>query len=243
MIQDKETFYWLFSSSAQTISTFVAFLVTGFALVLNMMENIKEKDETLDLIHDKLKSNYYLKIIILAIITGLAILFSLWMIFLNGGSYEYKMPLFIITALLNIAVIIFGIYFVMSIINPNRYRNIAKELIKKDTLEFSQTGENIDQAQFMIAFVKLEKKIRDIVQINNLKLPSDEPKISYTFGRMIKTLGINELINIDDYNNLIQLNNYRNLVFHGHQEQVDKGMFERLIQITQKIDEIKITSR
>ena len=243
MIQDKETYYWLFSSSAQTISTFVAFLVTGFALVLNMMDNIKEKDETLELIHEKLKNNYYKRIIVLAVITGLAILFSLWMVYINGGSFGYKKHLFIVTALLNIAVIVFGIYFVMSIINPNRYRNIAKELIRKDKSEFTLTGENIDQGQFMTAFVKLEKKIRDVIQSNDLKLPSDEPKITYSFNRMISTLSLNELIDNEDYKKLMKLNNYRNLVFHGHQEQVDKGMYERLIQMTKKIDDIKITSR
>ena len=116
MIQDQQNYYWLFSSSAQTISAFVAFLITGFALVLNMMEEI----------HTKLKSDYYKKIRILAVFTGLAIIFSLWMVYLNGGTSAHKSWLFMLTAGLNITAIVVGILFIISIINPGRYRTAAK---------------------------------------------------------------------------------------------------------------------
>jgi len=240
MTPDQQNYYWLFSSSAQTISAFVAFLVTGYALVLNMLDGLQAKDETLEDIHTQLKSDYYKRIRVLAIITGLAIIFSLWMVYLNGGISEHKWWLFIFTAGINVTAIIFGILFIISIINPNRYSTAAKEIIKKDSQEFSITGSQVDQLSFMTEFIKLEKKVRDILKARDLFVPfGDTPKMMYSFRQMINALFQNELITRNDLNDLLQINKYRNLVFHGHQEQVDKGMLDRVKSAEQIIDRIK----
>lgn len=42
-----ENIYWLFSSAAQTIAAFIAFLLAGYALVQTMMETAVQADETL----------------------------------------------------------------------------------------------------------------------------------------------------------------------------------------------------
>lgn len=229
MTPNQENYYWLFSSSAQTISAFVAFLVTGFALVLNMMDSLQQKDETLEDIHTKLKSDYYKKIRVLAIITGLAIIFSLWMVFLNGGTSPHKYWLFIVTSLLNVTAIIVGILFVIAIINPDKYKKAAQEIIKEDKLESSTKDNTIDQTTFMTEFIKLEKSIRDKLQSRQLYIPfGDTPKMVYSFRQMINALNQNELINRNELEDLLQINKYRNLVFHGHQDKVDKGMLDRV---------------
>lgn len=239
MIQDQQNYYWLFSSSAQTISAFVAFLITGFALVLNMMDSLQLKDETLEEIHTKLKSDYYKKIRILAVFTGLAIIFSLWMVYLNGGTSAHKSWLFMLTAGLNITAIVVGILFIISIINPGRYRTAAKEIIKKNRQEFSITGSQVDQLFFMTEFIKLERKVRDILKGMDQFIPyGDTPKMMYSFRQMINALYQNELIDRNELNDLLQINKYRNLVFHGHQEQVDKGMLNRVKSAEKIIDRI-----
>jgi hypothetical protein len=239
MIQNQENYYWLFSSSAQTISAFVAFLVTGFALVLNMLDSLQAKDESLEEIHTQLKSNYYRKIRILAIITGLAIIFSLWMVYLNGGTFEHKWWLYILAVGLNFAAVVFGILFVISIINPERYKTAAIEIIKKDRQEFSITGSQIDQLSFMTEFIKLERKVRNILKDRDLFVPYGEtPKMMYSFRQMVNSLYQNELISRSDLNDLLQINKYRNLVFHGHQEQVDKGMLDRVKEAEKIIENI-----
>lgn len=239
MTQDQQNFYWLFSSSAQTISAFIAFLITGFALVLSVMDSLEAKDETLAEIHSKLKRDYYKRIRILAVLTGLAIIFSLWMVYLNGGNSKHKTWLFILTAGLNIAAIVVGILFVITIINPDRYKRAAKEIIKDEKQEFSITGNQVDQLTFMTEFIRLEKKVREILQIRQLYVPfGDTPKMVYSFRQMINALFQNELINRNELENLMQINKYRNLVFHGHQDQVDKGMLDRVKIAEQIVDRI-----
>jgi hypothetical protein len=46
-----EHIYWLFSSAAQSIATFVAFLLAGYTLVHAMMDSIQQRDDTLEEIH------------------------------------------------------------------------------------------------------------------------------------------------------------------------------------------------
>lgn len=239
MTQDQQNFYWLFSSSAQTISAFIAFLITGFALVLSVMDSLEAKDETLAEIHSKLKRDYYQRIRILAVITGLAIIFSLWMVYLNGSNSEHKTWLFTLTAGLNIAAIVVGILFVITIINPDRYKKAAKEIIKGEKQEFSITGNQVDQLTFMTEFIRLEKKVREILEVRQLYVPfGDTPKMAYSFRQMINALFQNELINRNELEDLMQINKYRNLVFHGHQDQVDKGMLDRVKTAEQIVDRI-----
>lgn len=240
MIKDQENFYWLFSSSAQTISAFVAFLVTGFALVLNMLDSLQAKDETLEDIHTKLKSDYYSKIKILAFITGAAIIFSLWMVYLNGGESQHKRWLFALTILLNMIAIGVGIYFVIDIINPNKYKKAAKQLIKEEHFEKSADENTIDQTVFMKEFIKLEKDIREILQSRQLYIPfGNTPKMAYSFRQMAEALNRNELINRDALIELLQINKYRNLVFHGHQDKVDKEMLDRTYKAQSLIEQVK----
>jgi len=239
MNPNQENFYWLFSSSAQTISAFVAFLVTGFALVLNMMDSLVQKDETLEDLHSKLKSQYYKKLRLLAIITGLAIIMSLWMVYLNAGANENKWWLYLLTIALNVAAIVLGILFIISIINPDRYKRAAQEIIKEDTKEFTLTGQQVDQLTFMTEFIKLEKRVRDILEQRQLYIPfGDTPKMAYSFRQMINALYQNELINRNELNDLLQINKYRNLVFHGHQDKVDLGMLDRVKTASAIIDKI-----
>lgn len=229
MVENQENIYWLFSSSAQTISAFVAFLITGFTLVISLLDGLQQKDETLEEIHDRLKSNYYKRIRILAITTGVAIIMSLWMVYLNAGNWSWKPSLFILTAIINSISILIGILFVVSIINPSKYKRTARELIKEDKKEFSLTGNQVDQLSFMTAFISLEKQVRDYLINRQLYVPyGDTPKMLYSFRQMVTALYQNEIIDRKTLNDLMQINKYRNLVFHGHEDKVDKGMLDRV---------------
>lgn len=176
MPKDAQNYYWLFSSSAQSISAFIAFLIAGYAIVLSVLDSLEEKDETLADIHHQLKKIYYRKIVLLAIVTGLAILSSLVMVFINGEDLPYKPTLYIITALANAAAIILGLQFVLAMINPNRYKNAANEIIKEEKNIFPDSGHRVDQRQFINEFINLEKSIRDALVKRNLYIPPYHPE-------------------------------------------------------------------
>jgi hypothetical protein len=122
-----DSYYWVFSSSAQSISAFLAFLLTGYAIILSIMSTLEEKDESLlDLLHE-LKVNHFKKIKRVAWLTAAAIIFSLFSVFLNGTYWQYVIPFYIFTSALNLCAIIWGVWLMISIINPSKYEKLAKK--------------------------------------------------------------------------------------------------------------------
>jgi hypothetical protein len=163
------------------------------------------------------------------------------MVFLNGGNSPHKWWLFILTSVFNVIAIIVGILFVITIINPKRYKKAAQDIIKEDKLENNRETNSIDQATFMTEFIRLEKSVRDKLQSRKLYIPyGDIPKMAFSFRQMISALNQNELIDRIELDELMQINKYRNLVFHGHQDKVDKGMLDRVKAAQKIIDKIDI---
>src|SRR5215216_1059600 len=115
-----ENIYWLFSSSAQAIATLVAFLLAGYTLVHAMMESIQQRDDALEEIHAALIRQYYRQIRALAVLTGVAVVGSLAMLYLNGFTWPLKQVAVAVAALADIAAIGWGIAFVIHIIDPDK---------------------------------------------------------------------------------------------------------------------------
>jgi hypothetical protein len=239
MIKDQQNFYWLFSSSAQVVAVFVAFLLTGYAIVLNVMDGIQAKDDTLEEIHHKFKTNYYRWIILISIITGLAIGFNLWMVYLNGIDWCNKNWLYLISVILDGLVVILGIAFVITIINPGRYKKIAREILKDDKKEFPPSSAQDTTAAFMNEFIKLERTIRDVLARRELyRAYGNTPQMAFSVRQMVLALYQNELIDQNTLNELNRINKYRNLVVHGHQTQVDRNMIDAISRVREKISQI-----
>lgn len=232
---DEQKYYALFSTSSQTIAAFVAFLVTGFAIVLNMMDSLQQKDETLAELHGRIKAEYYRKIFWLAVISGIAIILSLSMIYVNGTQWKFKEELFVITAFFDVVAICLAILFIINIINPNKYTIAARELINEEKQEFSPADGNILQVHFMNAFADLEKKLRTIIK--RLKLPAEgEREKTDSFRQMVGSLFEHEMLSKEELYELLQINKYRNLVFHGHLETVNRSMLDRIQNASALLD-------
>jgi hypothetical protein len=229
MIATNETQYWLFSTSAQAIATFVAFLLAGYALVYSIMEGLEQRDESLGEIHIDLKKQYYERIRIIAFLTGLSIIMSLTMILLNQYNHFYKYIIVLLVFILNIVLIAMGIAFVISIIDPDKYQKTARKIISEEEPKFPKTGQIVSQKDFVFKFIKLEKQIRDFIEKNNVPLYDLTRKgIPYGFRHMIEALLKNELVDRDEYELLIELSKYRNLYVHGHIDSVDKIMLDKI---------------
>jgi cell division protein FtsW (lipid II flippase) len=95
-----ENIYWAYSSAAQTVATFVALLLAGYAIVLTMMESTAQADETLVEIHESLKERYHKQLSKLAISTAAAIVGCLFVVYLNGRSNWWFPWLAVIAAIL-----------------------------------------------------------------------------------------------------------------------------------------------
>lgn len=226
--------YWTFSAAAQSIAAFVAFLLTGYALVHTLMESARERDDTLDEVHATLRESYHRWLGWLAAITGAAIIFSLTLVYFNRPGAPPSGWVVLGVALVDLVAVIAGLFFVVSIIHPAKYQHAAKKAIEEASRPIAGTTPS---SEFFDAFLHLERLVRDYLRRHDLYVPSrGAPRMSYSFRQMVEALLANERIDRGFYEELLELNKYRNLVFHGHVEQVDSSMISRTKQASDRLE-------
>ncbi len=217
--------YWAFSAAAQSISAFVAFLLTGYALVHSLMESARERDDTLEEVHTALRKTYHYRLTILAWLTGTAIVLSLLVAYCNRPGAPVAGWAQLLVAMVDIAAIAGGLYFVVSIVDPGKYQRAAANALK----QVAEPAATVSPSnEFFEAFLHLERLVRDYLRDRELYVPSKgAPRMSFSFRQMIEALRVNEKIDGAFYEELLEINKYRNLVFHGHVTQVEASIVRR----------------
>lgn len=233
-----EHIYWLFSAAAQSIAAFVAFLLTGYALVYTLMEAARERDDTLEDIHAAMRQSYHSRLRVLAWITGAAIVLSLLSIFINRWHFPGKTLLMAGTAFIDLSAIVGGLAFVISIVNPAKYERAAVAVLREKQSEFALTGEVTPAHEFFSEFVKLEGLVRKHLETVSHLPGAARLRSLPSFREMIEVLRGTATIDEDSYNELLRINEYRNLVFHGHVHDVDVSMLQRVRRAARKIEEM-----
>lgn len=217
--------YWTFSSAAQSISAFVAFLLTGYALVHALMDAAKRGDDSLEEVHAELIRSHYRILTFLAWLTGIAIIFSLAIVYWNRSGEGVSGWFQVLVAIIDVTAIAGGLSFVVSIVHPDRYKKAAEKVLENDEHSTSTSPSN----NFFEAFLHLERLVRNYLKERDLYIPSKgAPRMTYSFRQMLDALYSNEKIGHVLYKELLDINRYRNLVFHGHVAKVDSNMIERV---------------
>lgn len=229
--------YWAFSAAAQSISAFVAFLLTGYALVQTLMDTARERDDTLEEVHTALRKTYHKQLKGLAWLTGAAIVLSLLVAYCNRPSAPVASWAQFLVAVVDLAAIGGGLYFVVAIVDPGKYQRAAAEALKKVV---EPTAPVSPPNEFFEAFLHLERLIREYLRDRDLYVPSrGAPRMSFSLRQMIEALRANEKIDGSFYEELLEINKYRNLVFHGHVTQVDTGMVKRTRDASSRVAALK----
>lgn len=219
--------YWTFSAASQSIAAFVALLLTGYALVHALMESARDRDDTLDEVHAELRATYHKRLRELAWLTGAAVVLSLLIVYVNRPGIPPPLLALIPVALINLSAIVFGLAFIVSIVDPAKYKKAAEKVLEHEIAPLDVLGQS-SASEFFDAFLHLERLIRDFLRARDLYVPSrGSPRMSYSFRQMIEALRQNEVVDRALFNELLDLNRYRNLVFHGHLDQADVDMVER----------------
>ena len=233
--------YWTFSAAAQSISAFVAFLLTGYALVHTLMEAAREKDDTLEEIHSVLLSTYHKRLTILACLTGAAVILSLIVVYLNRPNAAVSGWLVLFVGIVDLLAIIQGLVFVVSIVDPKKYRRVAVKELELTPPEPGASTQSVPASDFFDAFRHLEKLTRNYIQGRELYFPSrGSPRTpSYSFRQMIDILFQNERIDSQFSNDLIKINKYRNLVFHSLVDKADLNMVEKVREAAARIEKLE----
>lgn len=218
--------YWTFSAASQSIAAFVALLLTGYALVHALMESARDRDDTLDEVHAELRTTCHKRLRSLAWLTGAAVVLSLVVVYVNRPSAPPPFSALIAVALIDLAAVIFGLAFVVSIVNPAKYQKAAEKVLEHEARQDAPVQSSA--SEFFDAFLHLERLVRDFLRARDLYVPSrGAARMSYSFRQMIDALRQNEVIDRSFFKELLELNRYRNLVFHGHLEQADATMVNR----------------
>lgn len=159
-----DNIYWLFSSSAQAIAAFTGFLSAGFFFVYDKIDKQVEKDETLEEIYADIKKQYYTRLKVLFILTGLSIGLSLAVVYINGYDLGYAGAVIKwLVALLNILTIYWAIWFVIFIIDPDKVKRTTQKLIEENKEVFApQSGTTLPRTQYLGKFAELESQLRNI---------------------------------------------------------------------------------
>jgi len=119
MSLNEQNVYYFYSTSAQAIATFIAFLIAGHAMVYQAMDNIESNDDSLRDINHQIKKEYHKIIEVLCLFTGLAISFCLLVIWLNGYSFTIKNYLIVLADFFIFLTIILALSFVVKMIDPD----------------------------------------------------------------------------------------------------------------------------
>jgi len=232
-----ENIYWLFSSAAQTIAAFIAFLLAGYALVHTMMETAAQADETLVEIHEALKQRYHRQLSLLVITTAAAILTCLSAVYFNKGDWWWFGLLAGTAGALCTAAMVGGVLFVVRIVDPGKYRKAARQLAREAKPK-PEVPAVASRAEFFDNFVAVDRLLRVFWEMRTRGQRVSRRPSPPTFREMLETLMIAEALPSGLHERLLAINRYRNLVFHGHVEQVDAELLAELKAIRAQLEQI-----
>lgn len=228
-----ENIYWTFTAAAQSVAAFIAILLTGYTLGTDLLRSWRASDESLEDVEAALKRRVHRQLKALSVVTGTSIIFSLLIVYLNG---EYAIPLWarILAGLLVCTSIVGALWFVISLIDPDKYKKAAKAELKETPGE-EKASQPSDE--FFKAFITLERALRNYLRTHHLYVPSrGAARMSYSFRQMVDALLFNERIDSAFHKELMEINKYRNLVFHGHLDHADPRMTDRAKTAGARID-------
>jgi hypothetical protein len=221
-ISAPDNVYWTFSAAAQALAAVVAFLLAGYALVHSMMESRAASDETLLEINDKLSQDYHRRLSALIIVTIAAILADLVAVYINRCC----VPAWLQLLAASLTVLSFGgaVWFVISIVDPAKYKRAARQMAERPTGEV--TGPRDAAEVFFREFVQIERLLQTLWESRTDARSRRRGWYVPSAREMVESLRKIEVLPGDMAEKLQKLVRTRNLVFHGQVEYVDSDQVQ-----------------
>lgn len=232
--------YWTFTAAAQCVATFVALLLTGYALVLSQIEAARDRDDSLQELHTVLRASYHARLKVLAWLTAGAVILSLFVVWDNRSTVPASNWVMGVAAALDVVAMVAGLAFVVTIIDPAKYQKAAERELEQQQQGGTESHAVTSAEEFFHAFRQLEQALRK--QLNRQGLLTNDREQGGKNGgsvrQMANTLLENESVPNDLHAELLQINKYRNLLYHGHVREADTGMVERTMRATGRVKQL-----
>ena len=240
---NNDQIYWFFSSSSQSIAALIALTLTGYAFVVNVMDNLEARDETLAEVHAGLKTSYYSQLKVLALVGGFAVMASLSMVFVNCYSNWIRSVLLLPSIIGIVLTIVLGVRFIIKIVDPQKYSKKATSLLKEEENTIPKDGTEVSIGDFMDSFISLERLIREVCEEFASK-PALTPTCykrdgSRSLVEIVTSFFRSELLHKEELDILKEVIKTRNLVVHGQQTEIDKTWLKWLAQSTDIVENVR----
>ena len=236
-MNDANNFYYLFSTAAQSIAAFIGLLITGYALVLSMMDAAAREDETLGDVYDELKRQFHRKLKWLSIVTAAGIVGSFMVLYFNKYDYWWISYLAFIVFLLVTASVIGGVWFVITIIDPAKYQVVVKQLAREIEVS-SPAAEKVSRGDFQEVFIEIEQLVRRIWSERTDRLRLGQRRGMPSFREMLEVLFSHEVIGQELYSRLMNVSKHRNVIVHGQVDFVNPDVFREADSARNELNKI-----
>jgi hypothetical protein len=223
-MDDANNIYYLFSTAAQSIAAFIGLLIAGYALVLSMMDAAVRADDTLEEVFAELKRQFHRMLTVLSIVTAAGIIGSFIVLFLNKYHYSWFPYLAALVFVADCASVAGGVWFVIKIIDPAKYRAVAKQLAREIEPP-SQAPTSVSRGAFLVLFIEIEQRVRKIWIAKTDGQRLGQRQAMPSFREMLEILSTRGIIDQDLYGHLLSVSKHRNVVVHGQVDFVNPDVF------------------
>jgi hypothetical protein len=231
--------YWFFGSSAQSIAAFLALLLTGFALILTLMDSALRRDETLLEIHTSLRRRHYRGVIVTSALLMGAALMSLAIVALRAWGVSLPDWIHFTVFVLVLTSLATGTVFVLWIVDPSKYEKAARRLLdqqqpQRAALPTAAVG------SFMATFIEIESRLRRLADDAGLLRSSRGVARFPSLPDIIEVLQRRDYLDSALARELFDLSKYRNLVAHGEESVVDRRMLDMAEGVLRRVEGIPV---
>jgi len=219
--------YWTFTAAAQCVSTFVALLLTGYALVLSQIEAARERDDSLQEIHAALRKSYHARLTGLAWMTAMAVGLSLLVVWINRSNEPTPASMLWLAGAMDAVAMIAGLAFVVAIIDPDKYQKAAERALEARSAG-TEPRPGVPATEFFRAYRRLERQLRELRRRPDGDAADTTALRGASLSQLADALLQGETISDELHTDLSELARYRNLLFHGDLKLSDAPMVERV---------------
>lgn len=237
---DRNALDWLFSTAPQALAALVGLIFAGVSFMMGVIDKEVERDETQKDIYDEMKIEIHGNMRILYWLAGFSIITDLILIIFNpieegfrfsfDGTFDGYLLTTAIILLLNITTLVYSLWFIIQVVNPDYFKKTAKRLSD------SANKGVVESKDFLMEYIEMEKAMRDLPIFS---VSSGQKQLS--MSEMLRELRYRQLLDPNDIERMYNLTRLRNLIIHGtiNNTHVEKDMYEDVKRYKNILTELK----
>jgi len=161
---DRTALDWTFSTTPQAIAALVGLIYAGASFIIATINKEIEADSTREDICNEMKKDIHSNLKILFYLAGASIIADLIILLMDpleegkifsiNGNFDYYILISAIILLINIGTILYSLFFILKVANPNFFNKMVEKLSSK------QLEGDVDKMEFIREFIEFEKELK-----------------------------------------------------------------------------------